>query len=134
MAKLNNFEEIEVWKKSMQLCVEVYSITQDSLFSKDFPLRDQIRKSATSIPSNIAEGFERESNNSFIYFLLIAKGSAGELRTQLALAKNLNYINETKYTQLYHDCLDVSKQLSGFISYLRQLKSEKQFSKSSKLS
>lgn len=87
MSKFNKIEEMEVWQESVGLVETVYGLTQkNKLFQKDFALKDQIRKSAISIPSNISEGFERESNQKFIRFLFIAKGSCGELRTQLLIA------------------------------------------------
>lgn len=102
MAKISSFEDIEVWKKSVTLCEKIYLLSEKSPLNKDFELRDQIRRSAISIlPSKIAEGFERESNNQFIYFLIIAKGSCGELR---------------------EGCLTISKQLSNFIKYLKSTK------------
>ncbi len=67
MSKISSFEDIEIWKKSVELCEKIYLLTENSSLKQDFGLRDQIRRSAISIPSNIAEGFERESNNQFIY-------------------------------------------------------------------
>lgn len=67
MAKISSFEDIEVWKKAVELCEKIYSLSENSPLNKDFGLRDQIRKAAISIPSNIAEGFETESNNQFSY-------------------------------------------------------------------
>lgn len=81
--KFQRFEEIEVWKLSRILVKEIYDITNAPAFSKDFGLKDQIRRSAVSIPCNISEGYERKSNTEFIRFLYISKGSAGEVRTQL---------------------------------------------------
>ncbi len=81
MAKVEKIEELKVWQLAIGLTNSIYSITNNTFFNKDFALRDQIRKSAISVPSNIAEGFERNSTNQFLYFLVIAKGSAGELRT-----------------------------------------------------
>ena len=122
MATIKNFEELEVWKLAMELCTEVYNLTNAELFSKDFGLKDQIRRSAVSIPSNISEGYERDGINQFIYFLAVSKGSCGELRTQLRIAFNLKYMSENEYNQLNVKCLSTSKQLSGFIKYLRNYK------------
>lgn len=122
MGKIDRFEDLEVWQLGMELSTLIYAITNVSDLSKDFSLRDQIRKSVISIPSNISEGFERNSTKQFIYFLIIAKGSCGELRTQLELAKRLNYIDETKFYELNEKCLLTSKQLSGFITYLKNKK------------
>lgn len=119
MGKIDRFEDLEVWQLGMELSTLIYAITNVSDLSKDFSLRDQIRKSVISIPSNISEGFERNSTKQFIYFLIIAKGSCGELRTQLELAKRLNYIDNIKFTELNEKCLLTSKQLSGFITYLK---------------
>lgn len=124
MATFEKFEELEVWKISMELCAEIYKLTNTELFSKDFGLKDQIRRSSVSVPSNISEGFERDSKNQFIYFLTIAKGSCGELRTQLKIAKALNYIKETEYNVLNEKCFSTSKQLAGFITYLKNNKSK----------
>lgn len=119
MGKIKSFEDLEVWQLSMSLCTEIYELTNSELFSKDFGLKDQIRRSAISIPSNISEGFERDSKNQFLYFLAISKGSCGELRTQLNIAYNLNYIEKNKFEELRMKCLETSKQLSGFSKYLK---------------
>ena len=125
MAKIERFEEIVAWQKGMDLCVRIYSISDDGKFAKDYGLRDQIRRAAVSIPSNISEGFERESNNQFIYFLQIAKASAGELRTQITLARRLNYLSEEDFKKLNDEVLEVSKVIIGFIAYLRNSKKKK---------
>lgn len=122
MAKFKTFEELEVWQYGMSLCEQVYVLSDTSDLSKDFGLRDQIRRSAISIPSNISEGFERGSEKQFIYFLVIAKGSCGELRTQLNLANRLKYIDKDTYIKMNDNCLSISKQLSGFINYLKSKK------------
>ena len=119
MATIKRFEELEVWKAGMELCSSIYALTNSELFSKDFGLKDQIRRSSISVPSNISEGFERDSKKQFLYFLVIAKGSCGELRTQLKIASNLKYISEQEYDKLNMECLSVSKQLAGFITYLK---------------
>lgn len=124
MSKINSFEDLEVWQLSMALCTEVYALTNTDLFAKDFGLKDQIRRSAVSVPSNISEGFERDSNNQFLYFLAISKGSCGELRTQLTIAFNLNYLTEEKYLLMKNKCIETSKQLSGFSKYLKSFKNK----------
>lgn len=122
MGKIGRFEDIVAWQKAMQLTDLIYTVTGKEKFSKDFGLKDQIRRASVSVVSNIAEGFERESNNQFIYFLVIAKGSAGELRTQLYIARSQNYITETEFKKLNDMVLEVSKTISGFVSYLRTRK------------
>ena len=122
MNQVKKFEDLQVWKDAMDLCTVIYKATNSSSFSKEFVLKEQIRKSVVSIPSNIAEGFERDSHKQFIYFLIIAKGSCGELRTQLKIAQLLEYIAQEQYNILNNNCLLVSKQLSGFINYLKHYK------------
>lgn len=122
MATIQRFEDLEVWQSSMELARAVYSLTLGDLFSKDFGLKDQIRRSAVSVPSNIAEGFERDAKKQFLYFLKIAKGSCGELRTQLRLARDLGYFEQDKYETLNNECVSVGKQLGGFINYLNMKK------------
>ena len=122
MAKFDKIEDIVVWQLAIELTNVIYTITNNNVFNKDFALRDQIRKSAISVPSNIAEGFERNSTNQFLYFLVIAKGSAGELRTQLLIAKNQNYISQSEFEKINKDALGVSKKLGAFIIYLKEFK------------
>ena len=102
-----------------QLVKNIYALTNNKMFSKDFSFKDQIRRSSISIPSNIAEGYERKSNVEFIRFLFIAKGSAGELRTQLYIANDLGYIDDKTFNNLIKQSEDISKSLSGFIKYLQ---------------
>ena len=97
-----------------------YKITENESLRKDFGLKDQIRRASISVISNIAEGFERNGNKEFIQFLSIAKGSAGEVRAQLYIIKELNFINEEEFVLLYEKVTQVSKMLSGFINYLKQ--------------
>jgi len=87
---------------------------------EDIDLRRQIRKASVSISSNIAEGFERSSDKEFIYFLNIAKASAGEVRSQLYLAYDLEYLNNNDFNELKNNSLEISKMISGFIKYLKK--------------
>jgi four helix bundle protein len=119
MAKFNSFEEIISWQKARELNKEIYFLTNtNNSFSKDFGLRDQIRKSSISISSNIAIGFERETTKEFIRFLYIAKASAGEFRSQLYLAFDLKYIFNEEFEKLKLKVNEVSKLISGLIKYL----------------
>jgi four helix bundle protein len=113
------FEELEVWSKAREFCVLVYRTTNDSNF-KDFGLKDQLRRAAISTISNIAEGFERNGNKELIQFLSIAKGSAGEIRAQLYIAKDLEYITGTQFAELSEKITDISKMISGFINYIKK--------------
>jgi four helix bundle protein len=109
----------------MDLCTEIYRLTNTEKFSKDFGLKDQIRRASVSVPSNISEGYERDGKNQFLYFLAIAKGSCGEVRTQLRIAFNLDYLSEIEYNILNEKCAATSKQLAGFIKYLKSFKGNK---------
>ncbi|MFI0492059.1 four helix bundle protein [Flavobacterium sp.] len=91
---------------------------QNINFKKDFDLIRQIRRASISITSNIAEGFERNTDKEFIYFLYVAKASAGEVRSQLYLAFDLNYITKQESEELLESVTEISKLLSGFIKYL----------------
>ena len=106
---IGTFEDLEIWKEGMRLSIKTYEMLKNC---KDYGLRDQMQRAAVSIPSNIAEGFERQTNKEFIQFLFIAKGSCGELRTQLYLAKELKIITNEDFTIL----LPKLKQLSSMIS------------------
>jgi four helix bundle protein len=114
------FEDLKVWQKARALNVKVYQLTLDETFSKDFGLKNQIRNASVSISSNIAEGFERNGNKEFSQFLSIAKGSAGEVRSQLYLAKDLEYIPEENFQTLVDDLTEISKMLNGLIRYLKE--------------
>ncbi len=119
MAKFNSFEEIVSWQKARELNKEIYTITNEhEKFKRDFGLRDQIRRSSISISSNIAEGFERETTKEFIRFLYIAKASAGEFRSQLYLANDIEYLDSEEFEKLKLKVNEVSKLISGLIKYL----------------
>ena len=120
MAVAKRFEDLEVWIAAKDTSVMIYKITENESLKKDFGLKDQIRRASISVISNIAEGFERNGNKEFIQFLSIAKGSAGEVRAQLYIIKELNFINEDEFVLLYEKVTLVSKMLSGFINYLKQ--------------
>ena len=120
MATAKCFEELEVWISAKQLSVAVYKLTNTGDLNKDFGLKDQMRRASVSIISNIAEGFERNGNKEFIQFLSIAKGSAGELRAQIYLANELEYLDKETFNLLLEKTTSVSKMLSGLINYLKQ--------------
>jgi len=120
MATIERFEDIEAWQQARILVNDVYAATNGRAFSRDYGLRNQIRRAAVSIPSNIAEGFERGGNKEFIQFLYIAKGSCGEVRAQLYIAKDQDYITQEQFQTLTHQTLRISKMLAGFIAYLQR--------------
>jgi four helix bundle protein len=113
------FEDLDVWKEARRLTNEVYAATRDTGFSKDFGLRDQIQRAAVSIMSNIAEGFERGGNQEFIQFLYIAKGSCGEVRSQLYVAVDQGYLSKDRFTELLNSFKRLSGMLSSLIDYLK---------------
>lgn len=118
MAKLERFEDIEAWRKARELTKGVYGITAGGEFVRDFGLRDQIRRAAVSVLSNIAEGFERSRDKELLHFLSIAKGSCGEVRAQLYVAFDQAYIHESQLQELTKQAIEVSRLLSGFMKYL----------------
>ncbi len=117
---IEKFEDINVWKESRSLVNAVYQITAKQTFSKDFGLKDQIQRAAVSVMNNIAEGFERDNNREFIRFLVYSKGSAGEIRSLLYVALDLQYITESEFKKLYDDAVSIIKQISKFIQYLKR--------------
>jgi len=112
------FEDLEVWKSARELTNRIYKITTDGAFSKDYGLRDQIRRASVSIMSNIAEGYERGGNQELIQFLSIAKGSCGEVRSMLYVSQELGYTTKQDFDRLYALSVEISKLLSGFIKTL----------------
>jgi four helix bundle protein len=121
MAGYLAFEETKIWQESRTLVKDIYlAIQSDTAFSQDYALGNQIKRAAISIPSNIAEGFERSTNKELIHFLFIAKGSAGEVRTQLLLASDLNYLNKNELDTLIEKAKTISKMIQGMINYLQK--------------
>ena len=118
MGSAKNFEELKVWQDAELLDSKIFKIYV-SIKSEDYALANQINRSSGSIMDNIAEGFERNGNREFIQYLSIAKGSCGETRSQLKRCLNRGYINEKKHIELKSDCVEISKQLSGLINYLK---------------
>ena len=118
MGKFSSFEEINSWQKSRIFNKRIYQITENSNFKKDFDFVRQIRRASISISSNIAEGFEINTDKEFIYFLYVAKASAGEVRSQIYLAFDLEYIVKQEFEELLESITEISKLLSGLIKYL----------------
>ena len=119
MGTIQKFEDIDAWQKARALTREVYAVTADGTFSKDFGLRDQIRRAAVSVMSNIAEGFDRGGVREFIQFLFIAKGSAAEVQAQLYVALDAGYIKQEQFKGLYDLAGDTGRLIGGFIRYLK---------------
>ena len=120
MASFQTFEEIEAWQKARELTSRVYEASDKGAFARDFGLRDQMRRACVSILSNVAEGFERSGTGEFVQFLSAAKGSAGEVRAQLYVAVDRNYIDADEFKQLSALAIQVSRMISGLMAYLKQ--------------
>jgi len=119
MARIEKFEDLEVWKKTRELTNAIYKITASGSFARDFGLRDQLRRAAVSTVSNIAEGFERGGDKEFMQFLAVAKGSCGEIRARLYIALDQKYMTEEQFQELIERTMEVSRLLSGFMKYLQ---------------
>lgn len=117
---IERFEDLLAWQKARALTSKIYAVTRIGQFAKDFGLTDQIRRAAVSIGSNIAEGFERGNNKEFVTFVGIAKGSAGEVRSQLYTAYDAGYLSDAEITELVGLSKDVSKLINGLILSLRK--------------
>jgi four helix bundle protein len=118
MATITQFEELECWKKARVLAREIYQVTLQKPFDRDFELKSQIRRAATSVMSNIAEGFERGGNKEFLQFLWIAKGSAAEVRSQLYLALDVGHLEESVFVTLKSQTEEISRMIAGLIRHL----------------
>ena len=117
---MNNFRELIVWQKSINLVVQIYEITKDFPKEEKFNLVSQMQRAATSIPSNIAEGSGRNTNNYFKQFLTISIGSAHELETQIIISKQLGYINEDSHGTLITELTGIQKMLFALHNSLQQ--------------
>ena len=113
--KIEKFEDIISWQKAKQLVALIYEIFKDN---KDFGFKDQICRAAVSIMNNIAEGYERSGDKELKRFLYIAKGSSGEVRSMAYIAKEIGYISEKQFSDIYNMSEEISKMLSGFIKKL----------------
>jgi len=118
MAGFVKLEQMDVWKRGCRLAVKIYKITNAGGLERDWGLRDQIRRAAVAIPSNIAEGYERGTPAEFRRFAQIAKGSCGELRTQIYLAQALGYISKSDSSDIIKECMEISAMLQGLIRQL----------------
>lgn len=118
MPTITRFEDIEAWQTARELTKLIYSFTEEGKFSRDFGLKDQIRRASVSIMSNISDGFESQTQAQFIRYLVIAKASAGEVRSQLYVCKDLEYVDQDQFTKAFAIAEKVSRQIARFISYL----------------
>lgn len=118
MATIRKFADIKAWQEGRKLAVDVSTVTRKGEFARDFGLRDQLCRAVVSINSNIAEGFERDSNMEFVKFLGYAKGSAGEALSQLITAHDIGYLDDNDFTQLVGRVEHISGQLARLRSVL----------------
>ena len=120
MATVKDFEELAIFQKARELSKKIYPITQRGKFKNDFRFVQQIRAAAGSIMDNIAEGVERTGNKEFLNFLYIAKGSCGEVRSQLIRANDNGYLTKEEYDELYTECRKLS---AGIMNFIKEIKS-----------
>ena len=125
MAKIERFEDLDLWKDAVKMGVSIYKITEEGKMARDFSARDQLRRAAISVSNNIAEGFEYNNNKAFVRFLMYAKGSAGELRSQLFVLREAGILEESKFHILWENALKLSKSIEGFRKYLREFDKRK---------
>ena len=117
---VKQFEDLEVWKEARRLTQAIYRLTTTEKFSKDFGLRDQIRRATVSIMSNIADGFERDGNQKFVQFLYIAKGSCGEIRSPLYVALDQDYVDQKTADNLFIILKRLSVMIKQLIDHLKR--------------
>ena len=115
--KIEKFEDIVAWQNARILTQDIYALFR---LNKDFGFKDQIQRAAVSVMSNIAEGYERQTNKEFAQFLYIAKGSCAEIRSLLYIGRDLKYITEEQFIKLNSTSLVISKLISGFITHIRK--------------
>jgi four helix bundle protein len=118
--KIETFEDLRVWQQGIELVKLIYLMTKEGEISKDFGLKDQLRRAVVSIPTNIAEGFERYSRKEYVNFLNIAKGSAGEVRSLLRVALEVEYLDKSTYFRLYDLAQRLSRMLASQIQAINR--------------
>lgn len=118
MAKIETFEDLEIWNEAIDLYVEVYSKCENSSLKIDFSAKDQLKRATLSISNNIAEGFEYENNLQFMRFLRYSKGSAGEVRSMIHAFYRTKQIDEATHKKLIEDVILISKSIKNFLKYL----------------
>ncbi|MBQ3711381.1 MAG: four helix bundle protein [Bacteroidales bacterium] len=119
MAAVRDFEELAISQKARELSKKIYPVTNREGFKSDYRFVQQIRAAAGSIMDNIAEWFERTGNKEFLNFLYIAKGSCGEVRSQLIRANDIGYLTPEEYEELYSDCRKLSASIMNFIKEIK---------------
>jgi four helix bundle protein len=125
MAKIERFEDLDLWKEATSIGVAICKLTSSGKLMRDYSSKDRLRRAAISISNNIAEGFEYNNNRNFVRFLGFSKGSAGELRSQLFVLKEAEVVSPDDYENLKNKLVSISKNISGFIKYLREFENKK---------
>ena len=120
MSKVEKFEDLVLFQKARKLSKEIYGVTSDDPWKRDTRFVQQIRAAVGSIMDNIAEGYERDGNKEFKNFLYIAKGSCGEVRSQIIRASDVGFLDNTTSAKLYGDCLELSKGIAALIKSLNE--------------
>lgn len=131
MKTIKRFEDLEVWQYSIKIFMQVLELCKDTKLRREFGIKDQITRSALSVSSNIAEGFEYNNNKEFVRFLKYAKGSCGELRSQMFALNKVGLVDDKRYQALFADLESISNQLGGFMKYLKTSKKPTQKSSNS---
>jgi len=116
---MKSYQEFIVWQKSMKLVTQIYKLSSDFPQNEQFGLTSQLRRSSVSIPSNIAEGFGRNSSKEFVRFLQISMGSIFEVQTQLQISKNLEFISNEKFNIIFSDAVEIEKMLKALIKSIK---------------
>lgn len=129
MAKIEKFEDLDIWQIGKQIAVEAYRISDLEPIKSDFGLKDQFRRAAMSISDNVAEGFEYNNNPDFIRFLVYAKGSSGEFRNKVIILKEAQKMNDEDYFFFYSKAMEFSAKAKRFITYLKDFEKNKKIKK-----
>ena len=116
---MNNYKELIVWQKSIELVIQIYKATKSFPKEEVYGLSSQMQRAVVSIPSNIAEGHERNSSKEFVQFLYISRGSLAELETQVIIAEKLGYINQEEKNCILNDCYKIGKMINGLLKSIK---------------
>ena len=122
--KIERFEDLDIWKKSVELYVDIFVVIENSGLKNDFSAKDQLKRATLSISNNIAEGFEYENNLQFVRFLRYSKGSAGEIRNMVTVFFMTGQISREQHDKLIDKIVEISKSIKGFMKYLSNTKKQ----------
>jgi four helix bundle protein len=129
MAKIERFEDLEIWKIANSIAVDIYFLCDKEPLKSDWGMKDQIRRAACSMSDNIAEGFEYNNNPDFIRFLNYAKGSSGEFRNKLTILNKAEKIDDIVFEDMYSKSIEFSSKTKKFIDYLKKFEAAKKTKK-----